>query len=173
VTERLLEYFRRHANSEGLALANESRLIQEFAASHDDLVLALKQLESQGNVRILSRLPFVALKLVPWPSSSSSHVKKPQQISSKSASLHRGVPVSSRAAAAAHTEDGGAGEGEALLAEVLAVLGPGADRDEFQTIISSYSSELIRRCLRRVQATRAIRVSRAALFRSLLQKLSR
>jgi len=173
VTEQLLEYFRRHANSEGLALANESRLIQEFAASHDDLVLALKQLESQGNVRILSRLPFVALKLVPWSSSSSSLVKKQQQISSDPGSWHREVPVSSRAAAVTHTEDGGAGEGERLLAEVLAVLGPGADRDQFQAVLNDYSPELIRRCLRRVQATKAIRVSRAALFRSLLQKLSR
>jgi hypothetical protein len=69
-------------------------------------------------------------------------------------------------------EDGGAGEGEALLDEVLAVLGPSADHDEFRAILAGHSLDLIRRCLRRVQATKAIRVSRAALFRSLLEKLS-
>jgi len=60
-----------------------------------------------------------------------------------------------------------------LLAEVLAVLGQSAERDEFQAVLRGYSPELIRRCLRRVRATKSIRVSRAALFRSLLQKLSR
>jgi hypothetical protein len=64
------------------------------------------------------------------------------------------------------------GEGEALLDEVLDILGPVADRDEFRTILAAHSPALIYRCLRRVQATKAFRVSRAALFRSLLQKLN-
>jgi len=68
-------------------------------------------------------------------------------------------------------EDGGAGEGEALLDEVVRVLGPEADREEFARILTGRSAELVRRCLRRVEATKSIRVSRAALFRSLLQKL--
>ena len=173
MTDRLLDYFHRHANSQGLALASESRLTMEFRASHDDLARALTQLESDGKVRMLSRLPFVALKLVPWSSSSPSPARKEQQISSNQRSLNIEVPVSSRAAAATQQEDGGAGEGEALLSEVLAALGPGADRDEFRAILAGHSPELIRLCLRRVQATKAIRVSRAALFRSLLQKLSK
>jgi hypothetical protein len=69
-------------------------------------------------------------------------------------------------------EVGVAGEGEALLEEVLAVLGPDASRAEFRAILARYSDALVRRCLRRVEATKAIRVSRAALFRSLLTRLS-
>ena len=172
MTERLLDYLRGYANADGLAFASESRLIDEFSASHDDLARALNQLESDGKVRILSRLPFVALKLRAWPGSSSPRVQKMQQINSNQHSLHIVVPVSSRAAAATQQEDGGAGEGEALLDHVLAVLGPDADRDEFRAILAGREPALIHRCLRRVQATKSIRVSRAALFRSLLHKLS-
>lgn len=68
--------------------------------------------------------------------------------------------------------DGGAGEGP-LLGRVLAVLGPEADPDEFRELVAQADPDLVRRCLRRVQATRAIRVSRAALFRSLLGRLRR
>src|SRR5207247_5778304 len=107
-----------------------------------------------------------------WSSSSSPRELSEQQVSINQRSLHIEVPVSSRAAAATQQEDGGAGEGEALLEHVLGILGPDADRDEFAHILTGRSSALIRRCLRRVQATKAIRVSRAALFRSLLEKLS-
>lgn len=69
-------------------------------------------------------------------------------------------------------EDGGAGEGEALLEEVLQFLGPEANRDEFREILAGHHPSLIHRCLQRVQVTRNIRVSRAALFRSLLTKLT-
>jgi hypothetical protein len=172
VTERLLEYFQRHAGPDGLAFASETRLIEKFEAAHDELADALRQLESQGHVRILSSLPFVALKLRVWSGSSSHRVARTQQISSPPSSVHSEVPVSSRAAAATQQEDGGAGEGERLLDHVLATLGPEADRDEFRTILIGYDPALIHRCLRRVQATKAIRVSRAALFRSLLHKLS-
>ena len=173
MTDRVLDYFRQHANSEGLAMAKESRLIQELDGSRDNLALALDQLETQGKVRILSRMPFVALKLVPWSGSSSSDGENQQQISSHSASVHLEVPVSSsNAAAATHTEDGGAGEGDRLLGEVLAALGPDADRDEFARLIAGKTPALIRRCLERVRATQTIRVSRAALFRHLLRKLA-
>jgi hypothetical protein len=172
VTERLLEYFRRHAGPDSLAFASETRLVETFQASHDELADALRQLESQGQVRILSSLPFVALKLRVWSGSNSHRVAITQQISSIPSSVHSEVPVSSRAAAATQQEDGGAGEGERLLDQVLATLGPEADRDEFRAILAGYDPALIHRCLRRVQATKAIRVSRAALFRSLLHKLS-
>ncbi len=173
MTEPLLAYLRSRANAGGLVIASETRIFRDVGLSHDDLALALHALESQGQIEILSGPPYVTLKLVPWPDSSSDRVKKEQQISSNSTSPHREVPVSSSVAAATQTEDGGAGEGEALLDHVLDVLGNGADRDEFRAILLGHDPALIHRCLRRVQATKAIRVSRAALFRSLLFKLSK
>ncbi len=169
MTELLLEYFRARANPKGLVVASESRILGDLGVSRDDLVLVLKDLEARGLIRILSTLPYLVLK---WSSSNPHRDQDQQQISGNSASVHVEVPVSRKAAAAMQQEDGGAGEGEALLDEVLQVLGPDADRDAFQAILSGRSPELIHRCLQRVRATKAIRVSRAALFRSLLQKLS-
>jgi hypothetical protein len=172
VTEQFLDYFQSHASSRGLVLATESRLLSELAVSREALAHGMRSLEAEGRIRVLSPLPYLALKLVSWSGSSSSHVQEEQQISSNHSDVHREVPVSSRAAAATQAEDGGAGEGEGLLDQVLAVLGPDADREEFRAILSGHHPSLVHRCLRRVQATKAIRVSRAALFRSLLQKLS-
>jgi hypothetical protein len=171
MTERLLAHLQSKANSRGLVLANEDALLEKLATTHDALTRALNNLETQGMIEISSPLPFVVIKVPKWSGSNHPRVRKEQQISNSKRSLHIEVPVSS-AAAAATQEVGGLGEGEALLGEVLALLGPEADRTEFRRILAGQDGALIHRCLRRVQATKAIRVSRAALFRSLLQKLS-
>jgi hypothetical protein len=174
VTDRIFEYFRHHANSRGLVLASETRLSRELHASHDALVHGIKSLEAEGRIEVLAPLPYamLAFKTRPWPGSNPPRVQEEQQISSNPERVHSEVPVSSRAAAATQQEDGGLGEGEALLEQVISTLGPEADRGEFRQILAGHQPALIHRCLRRVQATKAIRVSRAALFRSLLQKLS-
>jgi hypothetical protein len=174
MTERLRVALTRRANHRGIVLAREEVLRDELHASGTALRHALAELEAAGAIEVFSPLPFVVLKLLSWSGSSSPRVGEEQQISSERRQAHIEVPVSSFAAAAAiHTEDGGAGEGEALLGDVLKALGPSADRDEFRQMLARYSPSLIRRCLDRVGATKAIRVSRAALFRSLLEKLSR
>jgi hypothetical protein len=169
----LLDILVRHANHRGLVLASERSLLHESAADAASLRQGLAALEVKRRVRILAPLPFLVLKLASWSGSSPASVRKAQQ----QRLAHIEVPVSSSnaaAAAATHTEVGGAGEGgpDALLEEALAVLGPEADRAEFRAILARHSPGLVRRCLERVRATRTIRVSRAALFRSLLAKLS-
>jgi hypothetical protein len=168
----LLDILVRHANHRGLVLASERSLLHESAADAASLRQGLAALEVKRRVRILAPLPFLVLKLASWSGSSPASVRKAQQ----QRLAHIEVPVSSSnaaAAAATHTEVGGAGEGgPALLEEALAVLGPEADRAEFRAILARHSPGLVRRCLERVRATRTIRVSRAALFRSLLAKLS-
>jgi len=173
MTDRLFDYLRVHATPRGLVLVTETRLVETLHASREPLMASLRALEAEGRIEILAPLPYgvLALKPRPWSGSSSPRVRKEQQISSNRTGVHKEVPVSSAAAAAMQQEDGGAGEGEALLEEVLRVLGPAADREEFAQILNGRSAELVRRCLRRVEATKSIRVSKAALFRSLLQKL--
>lgn len=176
MTEHLLEYLRHNASRRGLVLAREVRLVDEFGATREDLDAALMKLESNGAIRVLSPLPYLVIALTPrsWSGRQSKRSSDEQQASSNQRSFHEEVPVSSSIAAAAKQPRvvGGAGEGEALLEEVLAALGPDADRKEFAYILAGRSPSLVIRCLRRVQATKTIRVSRAALFRSLLQKLS-
>jgi hypothetical protein len=175
MTERLLVLLRVRANRHGLVLARSERLQALLRCSPGALSHALTALATTGKVEILAPQPYLVLALLPrfWSGRSPSRTRKPQQISSDSSPSQEEVPVSSNAAAAATaTEDGGAGEGGALLAEVLTVLGPEARREEFAALLAGRSPALIRRCLKRVAATRQIRVSRSALFRSLLDKLS-
>jgi hypothetical protein len=171
MTQPLLSALGRRVNHRGLVIASEDALIEELHVTHDALVDGLRKLEEAKLVETLAPLPFIVLRLRSWSGSSTPRARRAQQISGNPAIVHIEVPVSSRAAAATQQEDGGAGEGEALLDQVLATLGPEADREEFRRILAGHDSALIHRCLRRVRATRSIRVSRAALFRSLLQKL--
>lgn len=182
--EKVLRLLQQRANRRGQVLARGPWLEEELGCSSPVLEAALTDLASSGVLEILSPLPWLIVKVrraggrvapepPSWSDSSPSDARKGQQISSNSRSMDIEVPVSSAAAAAMQPREvGGAGEGEALLDEVLALLGPDADRDEFRTVLAGHSRALIRRCLKRVQATRNIRVSRAALFRSLLTKLS-
>jgi DNA-binding FadR family transcriptional regulator len=174
MTERLLAHLRRNANRRSLALASEEKLLGTLGASRRAVEEALRALESTGTITVLAPLPFLVVKFLSWSSSRPDVARKEQQDSSVSACAHIEVPVISSSAAAAiqQREDRGAGEGEALLDEVLQVLGPEADRRQFRTILAGRHPVLIHRCLKRVQATKSIRVSRAALFRALLQRLS-
>ncbi len=175
MSEQLLKFLRASANRTGLVLVREVRLCDELGIDPAHIRDALAVLEAAGHVAMLSPLPFLVLALKPrvWSGSIPGMSAKLPINSSNPAPSHREVPVSSSFAAAIQSREVGvAGEGEALLDEVLGALGPEADRDEFRAILARYSPSLVRRCLRRVMATKAIRVSRTALMRSLLIKLS-
>jgi hypothetical protein len=177
MTERLLTALRARANRRGLVLARSERLTAELHCSPEALESALKILAGDGKLDVLSSPPYLVVALRPrsWPGSNSPQAMNPPQISSHSRPSQEEVPVNSSFAAAAiqSREVGGPGEGGRLLEEVLAALGPDARREEFTAILRRHSPTLIRKCLHRVQATRQIRVSKAALFRALLEKLSR
>ena len=173
MTAQLLSQLHAQANHHGLVFLRESPLLEALRTEREPLSAALAQLEAQGEIEILSSLPFLVVKLKKWSGRGPRLGSSQPNLQAQQRGAHREVPVSSSAAAAAmQQEDGGAGEGELLLEEVLGLLGPDADREEFAQILTGHSPELIRRCLRRVQATKSIRVSKAALFRSLLQRLS-
>jgi hypothetical protein len=173
MTEQLIDYLRSRANRLDLVMARQEQLAEELKASPGKLSAALEALSESGKVRILSRLPYLVVALLPrpWSGSNPHPVRKEQRFRDDSVRMQEEVPVS-RAAAATQAEDGGAGEGEALLEEVLASLGPEAESDEFRFILAGHSPTLIRRCLARVRTTKRIRVSKAALFLHLLIKLA-
>lgn len=177
MTERLLATLRARANRRGLVLARSERLMAVLDCSPEALESALRVLAEEGQLDVLSSPPYLVVALRPhsWPGGSSPRARNPPQISSQSRPSQEEVPVSSSFAAAAiqSREVGGPGEGGRLLEEVLAALGPDARREEFAAILRCHSPALVRKCLLRVQATRQIRVSKAALFRALLEKLSR
>ncbi len=174
---RLHGMLRARKNNRALVFARSSALQDGLHCSFEDLRTALAQLSDAGLVEILSPLPYAVLALRPQklPGISTPLGSNRPVRSGQSSRSQEEVPVSSSFAAAAiqSREVGGAGEGEALLRDVLAALGSDIDRSEVVDLIARYSPALIRRCLRRVQATPRIKVSKAALFRHLLVKLSR
>ena len=176
MTGKLLDYLRTQANTRGVVLVSETKLVRQLKTSHETIVRALSSLERDGRIEVLTPLPYVVLRLLSWSSSGSTRVRKEQQDSGQQRNVHREVPVSSSAAAAAaiqSREVGGAGGGEALLREVVEALDE-ADPEEFRTLLEPLPPQLIRRALHRTLATppSQIRKSKAALFRYLLTKLA-
>jgi len=171
----LLGALRNRANYHGLVNVREERLLGALKMTREEVVASLDALVQARLIDVISPLPFLVVKMLKWSGRGATRsIEAPDSAVSRS-DAHNSVPVSSNAAAAAALSkqaDGGAGEGEVLLDDVLAVLGPSASRREFRRILAGRDAGLIRRCLRRVQDTQAIRVSKAALFRSLLTKLS-
>jgi hypothetical protein len=168
----LITALRKQVNHHGLVIVREECMLDRLRADHDEVAAGLDTLARAQVIDVLSPLPFLVMKFRKWSGQKSSHSVSAPDSAIPGASLND-VPVSSNAAAALIKQaDGGAGEGEVLLDEVLVVLGASASRTEFRRILAGRDPGLIRRCLRRVQDTHAIRVSKAALFRSLLAKLS-
>lgn len=169
--EQLRAALTHHTNHRGLILVSAQTLGEALSLSSEKIRDDVEKLAAAGEIEILSPLPFLVARVHSWTGNKHSSMKKPQQIRSQTPKAHIEVPVSSKAAAATQTVVGGAGEG-GLLDEVIATLGPEADPTEFARILADHSPMHIHRCLARVRATKRIRVSRAALFRALLQKLS-
>lgn len=161
-----------HANYRGVICRHADRLAQDVGLEEEQLAEWLDRLGNAGLIEVHAPSPYLVIKITAWSASAAvEHSASPDSTRSGS-EVHIEVPVSSAAAAAKQQEDGGPGEGDTLLSEVLAVLGPDAERDEFLELLTGRDPSLVQRCLKRVQATKSIRVSRAALFRSLLSKLS-
>jgi DNA-binding FadR family transcriptional regulator len=172
MTEQLLAALRRRMNHRGRVIASERSLVNELRLSSEVLADAVRRLEEAGLIETLSPLPFLVVKLRSWSGSTPPIDRSKQQNAQESAHA-LDVPVSSSIAAAANSNgDRGAGEGDGLLEEALQVLGPEADREVFRHILAAHDPSLIHRALKRVQATKQIRVSKPALFRALLRKLS-
>ena len=163
------------AGDRGRVIRTTPHLAKDLGVSEDTLVTWLNRLRDASLVEVQSPPPYLVTKLQFWPSRSRFQEEMSPASSSKSALRQEYVPVSSsKAAAAANREDGGVGEGETLLDQTIQTLGS-ADRKEIRALIENYPSELIRRALVRVRNTpdSQIRKSREALFRYLLDRLSK
>ena len=161
------------AGDRGRIIRTTPHLAKDLRVSEDTIITWLSRLRDAALVEVQSPPPYLVTKLRFWPSRSSSQ-KEDSPVSGSKSSLRQGyVPVSS-SKAAAKREDGGVGEGETLLDQTLQTLGS-ADREEINALIENYPSDLIHRALVRVRNTpdSQIRKSREALFRYLLDRLSK
>jgi hypothetical protein len=173
VIERLLALLESRANHRGRVIVREPVLLSALDTSHEVLAQLISVLERDRVIEILAPLPFLVIKLLKWSRAKSVRSSAAHDSTAEPSRALRG-PVSKQAAAASSKqEDGGAGEGEALLADLLTALGE-TDATEFRAIVTSYPAAVIRQALRRVALTppSQIRKSKAALFRFLLGKLA-
>ena len=169
-------YLLLEADHQGRLCRKSERIAADLGVEETEVGVWLKRLVDVGLVTVLSPSPFLVTRLAMW-SGNKAGAAANQAVGSKPGGAgEEDVPVSSSSAAAASNnngEDGGRGEGEELLREVLAALDE-ADPDEFRDLIARFPSETVRGALRRVQATPPgqIRKSKTAMFRYLLGKRS-
>lgn len=166
----------RLANPRGLALRTIDRLVEDLAVPEATIQEWLDRLAEAKLIEIHSPAPFLVIKLAIWPEHGVAHVENFGQPSGLGGPVHSEVPVSSKqqpAAAFNQAGEGGAGEGEALLAQVIQAL-DGADAGEVRTLIAEFAKPVILKAMIRVKTTPTsqIRKSKLALFRYLLAKFS-
>lgn len=170
-----------------VALANRSgRICRTLDALGKDLGIEasavsrwLDRLQESQLVEVESPAPYLVIRLRFWSGMEDRHGESGPAVSDQRHAVHEVVPVGSSkqqpaASASSKLEDGGAGEGGSLLAEVLRVLGE-SDADEFQALLSEFPTTVILKALVRVKTTpeSQIRKSKAALFRFLLAKFAK
>jgi len=166
------------ANHRGVVCKRADLIAGTLGLEEAGLLGDLEKLSEIGLVRSLSPAPYLVIQLALWPGNGGSPDVQVAASAAQRPAVQEEARVSSSDAAAAASatqpEDGGQGEGGALLARVLAVLGPEADANEMRDLVGAHPPDVVERALRRVEATpaRQIRRSKTALFRYLLTKLN-
>lgn len=162
------------ASGQGQVCRTLEKLARDLAVAPQVIEHWLDRLATAGLVHVTTPPPFLVVKIASWSSSEAHEQQESAAKPSESSHSHREVPVSSKQAAAALQEDGGSGEGEPLVDEILHVVGT-ADRAEIRALIAQYPRLAVLRALVRVRTTpaSAIRKSKLALFRYLLTTFTR
>lgn len=167
----------RSANHRGLVMRTVERLHDELVLPTSTIEEWLSRLAESKLIRIESPAPFLVIKLPFWSGRADPTSENRGQPSGLGERSHSEVPVSSskQQAAAAFNQagEGGAGEGEALLAQVVQAL-DGADADEVRSLVTEFPKPVVLKALIRVKTTPSyqIRKSKLALFRYLLAKFA-
>jgi len=166
----------RAANHRGVVCKRSDQIAGALGLEEAGLLGDLEKLSELGLVRSLSPAPYLVIQLVLWPGKRDMSDVQVADSAAQQPAVQEEARASSSDAAASATqpEDGGQGEGGALLDRVLAVLGPEPDANEMRDLVSAHPPDVVERALRRVEATpdQQIRRSKTALFRYLLAKLN-
>ena len=166
----------RSANHRGLVMRTVERLHDELVVPKGTIEEWVRRLSDSRLIVIESPPPFLVIKLPFWSGHGDATSAKRDQLSGSEAPALE-VPISSKqqpaAAAFYKAGEGGAGEGEALAAEVIRAL-DGADAGEVRDLIAEFPKPVVLKALIRVKSTPSaqIRKSKVALFRYLLTKFS-
>lgn len=166
----------RSANRRGIVMRTTQRLQDELVVPTPTIEEWLRRLAESNLILIESPAPFLVIKLPFWSDHVDATGENRGQSSGSIERSHGEVPVISKQQAAAafnQAGEGGAGEGEALLAQVILALGD-ADADEVRSLVAEFPKPVVLKALIRVKTTPSsqIRKSKLALFRYLLAKFA-
>jgi hypothetical protein len=165
-------------NTSGHVCRTRASLAKDIGATDAEIETWIERLEDSKLIQVLTPSPYLALKLRSWPREARDTSQMPMQFGPSRAE-QRNVPVGSSllllagkanaSNAGKQGVDGGAGEGEGLLAEAQAVVAA-PDVSSLRELVAKHPPERIRDALARVSRTPPgqIRKSRLALFRYLL-----
>lgn len=162
----LLQSLLNKASAQGVVITREVVLCDELRASAGDLRVGLDALAADGDLEILSPLPYLVLRLKRWP---GRHDKT--AILSTLAYSYPKQLLQSKQIKNSYRPEGPSSE-DGLLHEILETLGE-TDGASFKKAVELYSPHVIRTALSRVRRAQGIRKSRTALFRHLLPRLAR
>ena len=177
MTDWLFRHLRGRATHRGLVIAREAVLLQELGCEPATLRGALAELEQSDVVEILAPLPFLVLKLAhSWSGKRSAIAESPEKSPDSEPSRYS-YSFNNQAIDKSHAiagENGGAGEGEELIEEILATLGE-PDPTTFRGVLTHYPEAVIRSVLARIRRMppERVRKSKTAYFRFLLAKTTK
>ena len=171
MTEQVLQALRPRSSHHGLVIVREAVLLDELRIGPDALRAAIKNLDEDRLIEILSPLPFLVLK---WPGkrsrdrengtgSEASEGPRYSSYSFNNESVDKSIAIKA-------IGDSGSADA-ALLQEILTTLGE-TDPTTFRGVLDHYSAKHIRAVLDRVRSTppEKFRKSKTALFRYLLAR---
>jgi hypothetical protein len=163
------------ANHEGLVIRPTARIAHDLSVPETDIETWLERLVQARLVHVLSRSPYLTLRLRFWLARNSPIVERMAASAIDSVHSHREVPVSSsgkQAAAFQANRDGGQGEGMPSEIEIRETLGD--EILDVQELLRDVRPAVVQKALDRVRLTPSsrIRTSKTALFRYLLAKFS-
>jgi hypothetical protein len=158
--EQLVARLRARASARRVVVVRGDVLAAEIGITTSELGLALTRMEQAGLLRMLSPLPFLVLKLAPWPGHTEKAAESAPAAYSYSFRSNTAVNKSYR-----HPPDA------ALLREILDTLGE-SNPASFEGAIRHFSPAVIRKALDRVRRAKSLRKNRTALFRYLLTRLA-
>ncbi len=163
---RLLQSLQKRASSQGVVITREVVLCDELRASAEALRVELDALAGDGELEILSPLPYLVLRVKEWPGRHEETA-----ILGTLAYSYPKQLLQSKQIKNSYRPEGPSGE-DGLLHEILETLGE-TDGASFKKAVELYSPYVIRTALSRVRRAQGIRKSRTALFRHLLPRLAR
>jgi hypothetical protein len=162
-------------NNRGLIIRRSDQLADDLRVSEDEIDDWLIRLAEAKLVEVQVPAPYLVIKLGLWSDESSDSLQEGRVPASRPASQSYSSALAihdeSKSNSNSSEEGTGSPEPDALLAEILSVLGE-SDPTSFRPLLTHYPPEVIRGVLQRVRTAGRIRKSKTALFRYLLGKLT-